>query len=162
PIFKFGKSLSLQRRPRCPPKGGNKSIDKCLFRATEFRFHEPRPFPILAPKFSRRIRMNNLDRGTATRHQELAVGQRQLPNLAVRSAFSIILLYGLLTLALITTVELGYLTENVALAIGVVFGVLQFTIGPWLMDWSLGWFYSMSWMQPQQLPEHLQQFVDRV
>jgi len=106
--------------------------------------------------------MNNLDQGTAARHQELAVGRLKLPNLALRSAFTIFLLYGLLTLTLITAVELDYLTADLALGIGLVFGLLQFTVGPWLMDWSLGWFYSMSWVEPQQLPPHLQQFVDRV
>jgi len=106
--------------------------------------------------------MNNLDRGAAARHQELAVGRQKLPNLAIRSAFTIFLLYGLLTLALITAVQLDYLSADLAVGIGLIFGLLQFTIGPWVMDWSLGWFYSMSWVQPQQLPSHLQQFVDRV
>lgn len=96
------------------------------------------------------------------KHRELARGQRQLPNLAIRSAFTIILLYGFLTLALITVTELGYLTGSMAVSIGVVFGVLQFVIGPWIMDVSLGWFYSMSWVQPHKLPEHLMAFIQRV
>jgi Zn-dependent protease with chaperone function len=117
--------------------------------------------------------MNNLDRGpnvtqdpnlrgaAAARHQELAAGMRRLPNLAIRSAFTVFLLYGLLTLALIIAVQFGYLTENLALGIGLVFGLLQFTIGPWVMDWSLSWLYAMNWVSPQQLPEHLRQFVDQ-
>ena len=117
--------------------------------------------------------MNHLDRGpnvtqdpnlrgaAAARHQELAAGMRRLPNLAIRSAFTVFLLYGLLTLALIIAVQFGYLTENLALGIGLVFGLLQFTIGPWVMDWSLSWLYAMNWVSPQQLPEHLRQFVDQ-
>jgi len=99
---------------------------------------------------------------THEKHRELATGQRRLPNLAIRSAFTIVLLYGLLTLVLITITELGYITGDVAVGIGLVFGVLQFALGPWLMDVSLGWFYTMSWVKPQKLPDHLFSFMQRV
>src|SRR5437899_3330960 len=75
------------------------------------------------------------------RHQALAVGALALPNLFLRSAVTLTLLYGMLTLLLITIVEFGYLTPTLALVIGVGFGVLQFVLGPWLMDLSLSWLY---------------------
>lgn len=96
------------------------------------------------------------------KHQALARGLKQLPNLAIRSAFTIFALYALLTFVLITVVQFGYLSSELALLIGIVFAVLQFTVGPWLMDLSLNWMYVMNWVQPEELPEHLQQFVTRV
>lgn len=104
----------------------------------------------------------NLRNQATVRHQSLAQGHLKLPNLIVRSAFTIFLLYSLLTLVLITVVEFGYLSANLALILGVSFGVLQFIIGPWMMDLSLRWVYTMNWVQPQDLPEHLRTFVTRV
>lgn len=96
------------------------------------------------------------------RRQQLAVGMLALPNLFIRSILTLTLLYGILTLVLITLVQLRYLGPSVALGIGVVFAVLQFTIGPWLMDLSLAWVYRFSWVGPDQLPDHLREFVERV
>jgi len=104
----------------------------------------------------------DLRQSTETKHRELARGLRTLPNLAVRSAFTVFVLYGLLTLALITVVEFGYFSANFALVVGLVFGLLQFIAGPWLMDLSLRWLYNMNWVEAGGLPEHLRVFVDRV
>lgn len=96
------------------------------------------------------------------KHHALATGRLKLPNLLIRSAFTIFMLYALLTFVLITVVEFGYLSSNLALIIGIGFAVLQFTIGPWLMDLSLNWMYTINWVQPEELPTHLQGFVERV
>ena len=104
----------------------------------------------------------NLRGAAAARHMELAQGRLQLPNLAVRSVFTVFLLYSLLTLVLIAVVEFGYISANIAVIIGVVFGVLQFIVGPWFMDLSLRWLYHVRWVQAQELPGHLHAFVDRV
>lgn len=96
------------------------------------------------------------------KHQALASGRLKLPNLLLRSAMSVFLLYALLTLVLITTVEFGYLDAQFALIAGVVFAALQFIAGPWLMDLSLRWVYTMSWIGPHELPDHLRAFVERV
>jgi Zn-dependent protease with chaperone function len=98
----------------------------------------------------------------AERHQALAIGLLALPNLFLRSVFTLVVLYGLLTLVLITIVQLGFLNAHLALAIGVVIAVLQFVLGPWIMDLSLRFLSSMRWVQPEELPAHLESFVRRV
>ncbi len=99
---------------------------------------------------------------TQERHQALAMGLLALPNLFLRSALVLFLLYGLLTLVLITLVQVQVVGPVVALVIGVAFAALQFTLGPWLMDLSLRWLYDFRWVQPGELPEHLRRFVGRV
>jgi Zn-dependent protease with chaperone function len=93
---------------------------------------------------------------------DLAKGLLALPNLLVRSLFTLTLLYGLLTLVLISLVEFRRLDGTVALAIGIGFALFQFTLGPWLMDLSLRWVYHFDWVRPDELPEHLRLFVERV
>jgi Zn-dependent protease with chaperone function len=97
-----------------------------------------------------------------SRLQDIASGLLALPNLLLRSVFTLTLLYGLLGIALITAVEFGGLNETVALVIGVAIAVLQFALGPWFMDLSLRWIYRFRWVQPDELPEHLRLFVERV
>src|SRR5207253_11224835 len=99
---------------------------------------------------------------TAQRHQALAAGLLALPNLYVRSAGTIILLYGLLTLVLITLSMLGFLSGGGALLLGVAFAALQFLLAPWIMDLSLRWLYRITWVVPEELPEYLRQFVREV
>jgi Zn-dependent protease with chaperone function/Zn-finger nucleic acid-binding protein len=97
-----------------------------------------------------------------TRLQDIAAGLLALPNLLLRSLLTLTLLYGLLGLALIAAVEFGGLNEWVALAIGLVIAALQYGLGPWFMDLSLRWVYKFRWVKPNQLPEHLRLFVERV
>ena len=40
--------------------------------------------------------------------------------------------------------------------------ILQFALGPWLMDLALRWIYKFSWVPVEQLPAHLRDFVTRV
>ncbi|HKI35164.1 MAG TPA: M48 family metalloprotease [Gemmataceae bacterium] len=96
------------------------------------------------------------------RLQDIAAGLLALPNLFIRSVLTLTLLYGLLVLALITAVQFGGLNETVALVIGVCVALLQYGLGPWFMDLSLRWFYHMRWVRPDQLPDHLRAFVERV
>jgi Zn-dependent protease with chaperone function len=96
------------------------------------------------------------------RQQALAIGALALPNLVVRSIATLTLLYGMLSLLLITVVEAGFATPSMALVIGVGFAVLQFVIGPWIMDLSLRWLYTMRWVAPDELPPRLHEFVQRV
>ena len=66
-----------------------------------------------------------------------ASGMLPLPNLWLRSAGMIVLLYGFLGLILVGLAELSVLPMSVAVAIGAAIIVLQFVLGPWLMDRSL-------------------------
>jgi Zn-dependent protease with chaperone function/Zn-finger nucleic acid-binding protein len=96
------------------------------------------------------------------RMRDLSSGMLPLPNLFIRSAGVLALLYGILGLVLIALAELRLITTGVAVAIGVGIIVLQFVLGPWLMDLCLRWIYKFSWVEPEQLPEHLREFVARV
>ena len=99
---------------------------------------------------------------TVHRHQELASGKRALPSLFLRSVSVLALLYGALTLLLITAVELGFLSSTTALLTGVIVSTVQFIGGPWILDLSLRWLFKCRWIEKHELPEHLQTFVQRV
>jgi heat shock protein HtpX len=96
------------------------------------------------------------------RMQDLASGMLPLPNLWLRSASMIILLYGFVGLILLAVAELGYLPMGLAVAIGMGIIILQFALGPWLMDLALRWIYKFSWVPVDGLPAHLREFVTRV
>jgi Zn-dependent protease with chaperone function len=84
-----------------------------------------------------------------------------LPNLGLRATMTIVSLYALLTLVLILCVELVGLPPSWALIMGVSVALLQFLLGPWLMDLSLNWFYKMDWVPLHQLSPHLERFIRR-
>jgi Zn-dependent protease with chaperone function len=96
------------------------------------------------------------------RKQMLAAGMLALPNLFLRSAFTLTLLYGILGIVLITMVQFRVLDTTVAVVMGCVIILLQFAVGPFIMDLMLRFLYRMRWVQPNELPEHLEQFVQRV
>ena len=96
------------------------------------------------------------------RLQDLASGMLPLPNLWLRSAGLIVLLYGFLGLILLALAEVGVLPVSVAVAIGMGIIILQFALGPWMMDLALRWIYKFSWVSVEQLPPHLRDFVTRV
>ncbi len=96
------------------------------------------------------------------RKHMLAAGLLALPNLFLRSALTLSLLYGMLGLLLITVVQFGYVGPGVAVGVGVALVLLQYAIGPWVMDLCLRYLYKMQWVQPDDLPEHLELFVQRV
>jgi Zn-dependent protease with chaperone function/Zn-finger nucleic acid-binding protein len=102
------------------------------------------------------------DENAHLRMRDLASGMLPLPNLLIRSAGVIVLLYGILGLVLIALAEAGVIPATWAVAIGMGIIILQFALGPWLMDLSLRWIYRFSWLDPAQLPPHLREFVTRV
>ena len=85
-----------------------------------------------------------------------------LPNLLLRSTATLLGLYALLTVVLISAVEFAGVPAHYAVIAGVVAAALQFLIGPFLMDLTLRWLYRMEWVPREQLPEHLRRFTDRV
>ena len=85
-----------------------------------------------------------------------------LPNLLLRSMATLAGLYGLLGLVLIAAVEFAGVELGFAVIGGLVVIVLQFLIGPFMMDMSLRWLYKLRWLEPHELPDHLQAFVARV
>jgi len=87
----------------------------------------------------------------------LAKGLTPLPNLFIRSCSIFFLLYALLTLVLISCVNFGYFSPNSALFIGIGIALMQFLLGPWLMDLSLRFLYKISWKSI--LPVHLENFI---
>lgn len=84
-----------------------------------------------------------------------------LPNLFIRSTTVLVFLYGLLTLILITLTLYTDLTPLSALIIGVAVVALQFLLGPFMTDLFLKWFLSLSWVEPEELPAFLQNFIGR-
>jgi Zn-dependent protease with chaperone function len=72
------------------------------------------------------------------------------------------MLYGALTLLLITAVECGAISASGALLFGLTFTVFQFVFGPWILDLTLRFLYTARWVDKSELPEHLQAFVQRV
>lgn len=96
------------------------------------------------------------------RHAELRLGSRSLTNLFLRSIITLGILYGALTLLLITAVEAGVLNALSALVIGILSATIHFIIGPWILDISLRFLYSLTWVEKSALPEHLATFVQGV
>ena len=102
------------------------------------------------------------DRGTVPSEEKvpsIPVSLAALPNLVVRSAAVLVLLYGFLTLILITLTLYTDLTPFFALIIGIVIATVQFLLGPYLTDISLKWFYKMSWVTYEALPASLTNFI---
>ncbi len=103
-----------------------------------------------------------VDRREARRHRRIRSGLLPLPNLFLRSTVTLTGLYALLGAVLIAAVEFAGMSLDLAVGIGIGIVLLQFLIGPFLMDLSLRWLYRMQWVPPSELPEHLRQFVDKV
>jgi Zn-dependent protease with chaperone function/Zn-finger nucleic acid-binding protein len=102
------------------------------------------------------------DRGTLPSEEKvpaLPVSLAALPNLVFRSTAVLVMLYGCLTLILITLTLYTDLTPLMALVIGVVIAAVQFLLGPYLTDLSLRWFYKMSWVDYEELPVTLRNFI---
>ena len=92
----------------------------------------------------------------------VGMGLPRLPSLFFRSVATLVLLYVILALVLITLVEFAGLPPQLAVGIGVGFALVQFLLGPVIMDLSLRWFYTMDWITPKKLPAHLSKFVEQV
>ncbi len=82
-----------------------------------------------------------------------------LPNLGLTSTVVLGSMYAVLFGLVVFLVESGGLSSGVGLAVVVGFVLLQFLLGPILMDWSLRLFGSLTWVDYAQLPEHLRTFI---
>jgi Zn-dependent protease with chaperone function len=71
-------------------------------------------------------------------------------------------LYGALTLLLITTVELGFMTASSALFAGLAIALGQFVVGPWILDLTLRFLYRVTWVELSTLPEHAQKVITTI
>ncbi len=91
--------------------------------------------------------------------KKLLAGTLALPNLVLRSLGTLLLLYGMLSLCLLAVSEAGLLEPASALLVGVIVAVVQFALGPYIMDLNLRWWYTMNWVPPDALPTHLQRFI---
>jgi Zn-dependent protease with chaperone function len=102
------------------------------------------------------------DNPTRARHREIASGLRPLPNLFVRSVSLLVLLYGILTILLIAAVECGFLSALSALLGGVFTVILQFIVGPWILDLSLRFLYRIEWVDASTLPDHVRMITQSI
>ncbi len=96
------------------------------------------------------------------RHAALKAGSLSLTNLFLQSLVTLGILYSALTLLLITAVEAEYLSASAALIGGIGACAFQFILGPWILDLSLKYLYSLTWTPKESLPDHLAQFIQRV
>jgi Zn-finger nucleic acid-binding protein len=99
----------------------------------------------LTSKFGKKLKLK-IDQSTISPDDRVATEPASLPalpNLFIRSASVLIFLYGLLTLILITLTFFTGLTPGDALIIGIATVFIQFLLGPFIMDISLRWFYSL-------------------
>lgn len=160
------QGLEVDRCPRCEGYWFDAGELKAAIEADQLAFRIETPMADdddfsaapLAPAAIEQIRNEQAE----TRWRDLASGMLPLPNLWIRSAGVLALLYGLLGLVLITMAQFGIVTSGVAVAIGAAIIVLQFALGPWIMDLMLRWIYKFSWVPVDALPEHLRDFVTRV
>ncbi len=88
-----------------------------------------------------------------------AIAMPKVPQLGLRAAGVLALLYGIVTLAVIVAVENGA-PPGPSIAIGMGFVVVQYLLGPFLMDFFLRVAQSCAW--DAELPGHLRAFLDRV
>jgi len=95
------------------------------------------------------------------RYSKHRKGLSGLPNLFIRSAMVLVLLYALLTLILIALTIFTPFTPRSALVSGVVVAILQFLSAPAITDSVLKGFYSMSWVRYEDLPVFLRDFITR-
>lgn len=59
-------------------------------------------------------------------------------------------------------VQFDVLSSTVAVVAGCAIILLQYALGPFIMDLMLRFLYRMRWVEPAELPEHLEEFVRRV
>ncbi|RLS58909.1 MAG: hypothetical protein DWH91_01540 [Planctomycetota bacterium] len=104
----------------------------------------------------------DVDERQPERLKAISRGALPLPNLFIRSASMLVLLYSMLGLILIAMVEMQRIETGVAMVVYGVILVAQYVLGPWLMDLWMTWFYQLTWTTVDELPAHLRKFVKRV
>ena len=102
------------------------------------------------------------DDSDARRHAAITAGLLALPNLVLRSTATLVGLYALVGAVLIAAVEFAGADLEFAVFGGIAIILVQFAIGPFLMDLQLRWLYRIDWVSPEELPDHLSRFVGRV
>ena len=85
-----------------------------------------------------------------------------LPNLFLRSTVTLTGLYTMMTLALIFVVEFAGAKIEWAVFSGLAIIAFQFLIGPLIMDFMVGVLMSGEQIEPDQLPDHLRRFTERI
>ncbi len=83
-----------------------------------------------------------------------------LPSLGFTSTWVLGSMYGVAIVFLIFLSEMGVLAPGLVLWSSLIAILLQFTLGPWIMDWSLRLFGSLNWVGLEGLPAGLRSFVE--
>lgn len=104
----------------------------------------------------------DVDQQQPMRLKAISEGAIPLPNLFIRSASMLVLLYAMLGLIFVTLVEMQRIEAGIAFVLYGVILVAQHLLSPWLMDLWLSWFYHLTWRTADELPAHLRKFVNRV
>lgn len=108
-------------------------------------------------KFKLKLDRSTLPDGKKTLHTPTSLPP--LPNLFIRSAIALTLLYGLLSLILITLTLYTSLTPLSALIAGITIAAFQFLLGPYITDMALSLFFKVSWIEYVDLPTFLRDFI---
>lgn len=82
-----------------------------------------------------------------------------LPSLGSTALWVFLSLYALLFGVIVLFVQLGLLNYHLGLFIAVAYVFLQFLLGPTIMDWSLRLIGSLDWVDLEELPPHLKDFI---
>jgi Zn-dependent protease with chaperone function len=96
------------------------------------------------------------------RLEKIAAGLTPLPSLALRSTVTLVGLWAILVFVLIVLCELGVMTPGFAVGLAIAIALIQFLASPFIMDLTLRWLYSFSWVDKSQLPIRLSQFTESV
>ena len=95
---------------------------------------------------------------------------KALPNLVLSSTITFGALYGLVAFALITisllfeadastSGEDGIFVGGSLLVISFVITMIGFLLGPFIMDLQLRWLFTIEWLEPNQLPKALENYL---
>lgn len=85
-----------------------------------------------------------------------------LPNLVIRSIGTMVVLYAMLGVVMILLAETEVLTTEAAVISTVVFIFINFLLSPYFLDFFMGWFQSLTFVEPEALPHGLKNFVSEV
>lgn len=86
----------------------------------------------------------------------------RLPNLALRSTAVLLSLYGMVFLVLLLAVEAFGAGFQVAVLSAIAIIVFQYLVAPFAMDLFLKYLRSTRWVSKEELPSHLQDFIQKV
>ncbi|MCK9225094.1 MAG: M48 family metalloprotease [Candidatus Muirbacterium halophilum] len=101
-------------------------------------------------------------KANSTKKRRYKAFLKPLPNLALVSINTVVMLYALLGLIFITLVEFEVLSNDFAFFIFVVIAFVQFVISSFIMDLMLRFFYKVNWLVKAELPENTAKFIEKV